>query len=135
QHEGLPRHAMLERFKNEPAGVLFGLDSFWMGVDVRGEALSNVIITRLPFAVPDEPVVKARMDRIVERGGDAFKEYSLPEAILKFRQGVGRLIRSSTDRGIVVILDPRIRTKWYGRYFLRALPDVPVEEDDIGLST
>ncbi|HMO03029.1 MAG TPA: ATP-dependent DNA helicase [Kiritimatiellia bacterium] len=130
QHEGLPRHAMVERFKEEPAGVLFGLDSFWMGVDVRGEALSNVIITRLPFAVPDEPVVKARMDRITERGGDPFKEYSLPEAILKFRQGVGRLIRSATDTGIVVILDPRIHTKWYGRYFLRSLPDVPVIWDE-----
>lgn len=131
QHEGLPRHAMIERFKTEPAGVLFGLDSFWMGVDVRGEALSNVIITRLPFAVPDEPVVKARSDRITQRGGDPFKEYSLPEAILKFRQGVGRLIRSSTDTGIVVILDPRIQTKWYGRFFLKALPDVPVHWDEL----
>lgn len=131
QHEGLPRHTMIERFKQDPAGVLFGLDSFWMGVDVRGEALSNVIITRLPFAVPDEPVVKARMDRIAERGGDPFKEYSLPEAILKFRQGAGRLIRSSTDTGIVVILDPRIHTKWYGRYFLRALPEAPVEWDEL----
>lgn len=130
QHEGMPRHAMVERFKNEPAGVLFGLDSFWMGVDVRGEALSNVIITKLPFAVPDEPVVKARMDRITQQGGDPFKEYSLPEAILKFRQGVGRLIRSSTDTGIVVILDPRIHTKWYGRYFLRAIPDAPVQWDE-----
>jgi len=135
QHEGLPRHAMIEKFKTEPAGVLFGLDSFWMGVDVRGEALSNVIITRLPFAVPDEPVVKARMDRIAERGGDPFKEYSLPEAILKFRQGVGRLIRSSTDKGIVVILDPRVHTKWYGRYFLRAIPEAPVEWDDLDFET
>jgi ATP-dependent DNA helicase DinG len=129
QHEGVPRHAMIERFKNEPAGVLFGLDSFWMGVDVRGEALSNVIITRLPFAVPDDPVVKARMDRITAKGGDPFKQYSLPEAILKFRQGVGRLIRSATDTGIVVVLDPRIHNKWYGRFFLRALPDAPVIHD------
>jgi ATP-dependent DNA helicase DinG len=131
QHEGVPRHAMLERFKNETAGVLFGLDSFWMGVDVRGEALSNVIITRLPFAVPDDPVVKARMDRITANGGDAFKDYSLPEAILKFRQGVGRLIRSSTDTGIVVILDPRIQSKWYGRFFLKSLPGAPVHWDPI----
>ena len=131
QHEGLPRHAMIERFRNEPAGVLFGLDSFWMGVDVRGEALGNVIITRLPFSVPDEPLVKARMDRISEQGGDPFKQYSIPEAILKFRQGVGRLIRSSTDTGIVVILDARIQTKWYGRYFLRALPEAPVEWDEL----
>lgn len=135
QHEGMPRHAMIEQFKNEPAGVLFGLDSFWMGVDVRGEALSNVIITKLPFAVPDEPVVKARMDRIAEQGGDPFKEYSLPEAILKFRQGAGRLIRSSTDTGIVVILDPRIHTKWYGRYFLRAIPDAPVQWDELSFES
>jgi len=131
QHEGVPRHSMLERFKTEPAGVLFGLDSFWMGVDVRGEALSNVILTKLPFAVPDDPVVKARMDRVTSKGGDAFKDYSLPEAILKFRQGVGRLIRSSTDTGIVVILDPRIQSKWYGRFFLKSLPDAPVVFDPI----
>jgi len=131
QHEGVPRHTMIERFKNEPAGVLFGLDSFWMGVDVRGEALSNVILTKFPFAVPDDPVVKARMDRITEQGGDAFKQYSLPEAVLKFRQGVGRLIRSATDTGIVVILDPRIHTKWYGKYFLKALPNAPVHWDDL----
>jgi len=131
QHDGVPRHTMIERFKSESAGVLFGLDSFWMGVDVRGDALSNVIITKLPFAVPDEPVIKARMNRITEQGGDAFKEYSLPEAILKFRQGVGRLIRSSTDTGIVVILDPRIHKKWYGKYFLKALPDAPVVWDEL----
>ena len=99
QGGGLPRHVMLDRFRKGKACVLFGLDSFWMGVDVRGEALSNVIITRLPFAVPDQPLVKARMDRIREKGGDPFKEYSLPEAILKFRQGVGRLIRTATDEG------------------------------------
>ncbi len=131
QGEDLSRHAMLDRFKQTKKAILFGLASFWMGVDVRGEALSNVIIPRLPFAVPDEPVTKARMDRIEERGGDAFKEYSLPEAILKFRQGVGRLIRSSTDEGIVVILDPRFSTKWYGKRFLRSLPECPVEVEDL----
>jgi ATP-dependent DNA helicase DinG len=130
QGELLSRQAMLERFRKARRGVLFGLDSFWMGVDVRGEALSNVIITKLPFAVPDEPVVKARMDRIEEQGGDPFRDYSLPEAILKLRQGVGRLIRSSTDEGIVVILDPRIRTKWYGKKFLSALPECPVEVEE-----
>ncbi|MCS6771485.1 MAG: hypothetical protein NZ740_05605 [Kiritimatiellae bacterium] len=127
QGEGLSRRHMIERFRNSHAGVLFGLDSFWMGVDVRGEALSNVIITKLPFAVPEEPLAKARMERIQERGGDPFREYSLPEAILKFRQGVGRLIRSQTDQGIVVILDPRVKTKGYGRWFLNAIPECPIE--------
>jgi len=123
QGGGLPRHVMLDRFRKGKACVLFGLDSFWMGVDVRGEALSNVIIARLPFSVPDQPLVKARMDRIREKGGDPFKEYSLPEAILKFRQGVGRLIRTATDEGIVVILDNRIVTKWYGKKFLASIPN------------
>ncbi len=98
-----------------------------MGVDVRGAALSNVIIVRLPFAVPDEPVIKARMERIKVLGGDPFKEYSLPEAILKFRQGVGRLIRTGMDEGIIAILDARIVSKWYGRHFLAAIPECPVE--------
>ncbi len=131
QGAGMPRHVMLEHFRKGQACVLFGLDSFWMGVDVRGEALSNVMIARLPFAVPDHPVVKARMDRIREKGGDPFKDYSLPEAILKFRQGVGRLIRTATDEGIVVVLDTRIKTKWYGRLFLASIPECPVEIVDV----
>lgn len=127
QGEGLARRAMLDVFRKNEGYVLFGLDSFWMGVDVRGDALSNVILTRLPFAVPDHPVVAARLKRIKDNGGDPFKEYSLPEAVLKFRQGFGRLIRSQTDEGIVVVLDSRLLTKWYGRVFLRSLPECPVD--------
>jgi len=127
QGKGAPRSLLLEQFKTTPRSVLFGTDSFWMGVDVPGEALSNVIITRLPFAVPDHPLTEAKLELIQARGGDAFTEYSLPEAILKFRQGVGRLIRTKSDNGIIVILDNRVVTKTYGRAFLKALPDCPVK--------
>ncbi len=127
QGGGAPRSKLLEQFKSTPRSVLFGTDSFWGGVDVPGEALSNVIITRLPFAVPDHPLTEAKLELIEERGGDPFTEYSLPEAILKLRQGVGRLIRTKTDRGIIVILDKRIVTKPYGRAFMQALPKCPVE--------
>ena len=127
QGKGAPRSQLLEQFKNTPRSVLFGTDSFWMGVDVPGDALSNVIITRLPFAVPDHPLTEAKLELIQERGGDAFTEYSLPEAILKFRQGVGRLIRTKSDSGIVVVLDNRIVTKTYGRAFLKSLPECPVK--------
>jgi len=127
QGSGAPRGRLLEQFKTTARSVLFGTDSFWMGVDVPGEALSNVIITRLPFAVPDHPLIEAKLELIEERGGDPFTEYSLPEAILKLRQGVGRLIRTKSDRGIVVILDNRIVTKPYGRSFLQALPKCPLQ--------
>ena len=121
------RHAILEEFRRDVTSVLFGLDSFWMGVDAPGETLSHVIITRLPFAPPGHPLVEAQLEAIASAGGHPFQEFTLPEAILKFRQGAGRLIRSMDDRGLLTILDSRILHKSYGRFFLESLPKCPVE--------
>ncbi|HMO24965.1 MAG TPA: helicase C-terminal domain-containing protein [Tepidisphaeraceae bacterium] len=123
-----PRKTLLEKFKSTPNAVLFGTASFWQGIDVQGEQLRNVIITRLPFAVPDEPLTEAKLEHITRQGGQPFMELSVPEAIIKLKQGFGRLIRSKTDRGIVVILDSRVKTKRYGRMFLEALPPCKVVE-------
>jgi ATP-dependent DNA helicase DinG len=121
-HGSAPRNALLQQFRTTPNAVLFGTASFWQGVDVQGEALSCVIIDRLPFAVPNDPVVAARMRFIEEAGGKPFFEYQVPSAVIALKQGFGRLIRSLEDRGVLVLLDPRIRQKSYGQAFLESLP-------------
>lgn len=125
----MARGKLLSEFRKDTHSVLVGTTSFWQGVDVPGESLSCVIIMKLPFAVPDEPMVQARVETIKERGQDAFVGYQVPQAVMMFRQGFGRLIRTATDRGIVAIMDPRVKTKPYGRTFLESLPDCNKTEE------
>jgi ATP-dependent DNA helicase DinG len=124
-----PRKALLEEFRQTPNAVLFGTSSFWQGVDVQGEALSCVIVDRLPFAVPSDPVVQARMRAIEEGGGNAFFEYQVPSAVITLKQGFGRLIRSLEDRGVLMLLDPRIQRQRYGRVFIESLPPYRITQD------
>jgi ATP-dependent DNA helicase DinG len=121
-----PRSQLLRQFRQTPHAVLFATSSFWQGVDVAGDALSCVIVDKLPFASPGDPVTSARIDAIRARGGEPFDEYQVPLAILALQQGLGRLIRHRRDRGVLAVLDPRLRTKGYGRRFLASLPPAPV---------
>ena len=125
----MSKTGLLERFRETPNAVLFATQSFWQGVDVRGSHLSCVIIDKLPFAVPTDPIVAARAKFIDENGGRSFSDYSVPQAIISLKQGIGRLIRSTTDRGVIAILDPRLRTKGYGRDFLQSLPRMRITSD------
>jgi ATP-dependent DNA helicase DinG len=125
QGEG-SKTGLLEAFRDTPNSVLFGTSSFWQGVDVQGEDLSCVIIDKIPFSVPSDPVVAARIRHVNDSGANAFYQYQIPEAIILLKQGFGRLIRSQTDHGILALLDKRILTRRYGRMFLESLPPAPI---------
>jgi ATP-dependent DNA helicase DinG len=124
-----PRSQLLKQFRETPHAVLFATSSFWQGVDVVGEALSCVIIDKLPFASPSDPITAARIDAIRAQGGEPFDDYQVPLAVLALQQGLGRLIRHRRDRGVLAVLDPRLRTKGYGRRFVASLPPAPVVYD------
>src|SRR5438034_10719344 len=125
----LPRERLLERFRDEVDSVLLATSTFWQGIDVPGESLSLLVIDKLPFSAPGDPLHEARCERVQHDGGDWFREYALPAAVLQLRQGFGRLIRGHADRGVVAILDPRLRTRGYGRAFLTSLPPCPLVAD------
>jgi len=124
-----PRERLLERFRNEVDSVLIATSTFWQGVDIPGESLSLLVIDKLPFSAPGDPLHEARCEAVEAAGGDWFRDFALPTAMLQLRQGFGRLIRGHDDRGVVAILDPRLRTRPYGRAFLAALPRCPLVDD------
>ena len=121
-----PRDELLSRFRETPNAILLGCQSFWEGVDVRGEALSCVIIDKLPFASPDDPILQARLAMLKDRGGNPFMDYQVPQAVIALKQGVGRLIRDYNDSGVIMIADPRLLKKFYGKRFLKSLPPAPI---------
>jgi ATP-dependent DNA helicase DinG len=124
----MERSHLVRRFRDDGNAVLFATDSFWEGVDIPGSALRNLVITKLPFAIPNDPILEARQEVISRHGGNPFAEYQMPLAAIKLKQGFGRLIRHSGDRGTIWILDRRLATKFYGRYFLDSLPPAPVHQ-------
>jgi ATP-dependent DNA helicase DinG len=124
-----PRSTLLTEFRSTPHAVLFATSSFWQGVDVVGEQLSCVIIDKLPFASPGDPITAARIENITAQGGEAFNDYQIPLAVLALKQGLGRLLRHRLDRGVLAVLDPRLRTMGYGRRFLQSLPPAPIAQD------
>ena len=124
-----PKRELVEAFQSMPKAILLGTSSFWEGVDVRGAALSCVVIDKLPFGSPGDPVMSARISRMQEAGGNPFFEFQVPQAAITLKQGVGRLIRDISDRGVLVLCDPRIQTKSYGRVFVESLPPMPVSRE------